>query len=260
MVHAIKENQPSFVLLDSGGYEVLWNERAVIAGLIQPSAAPDWSPERYHAILDAWPPQVSLLAVSYDAPDVGIEQQLEAASELARRYPQHDVEFLIKPSPDGFHPDVLASLAPALSAFPAIGVTEAEIGPSMSDRLAFIAALRDGLDRAGVYVPIHVFGGLDPQMTPLYHAAGADIFDGLSWLRYAFDNAIGVYDKSFIAIEHPRAREEEGIWDMRRRNVRSLVDMQLQMARFQSEQDFSVFGDRGVRLRRAWEECWTPVR
>jgi hypothetical protein len=126
----------------------------------------------------------------------------------------------------------------------------------MSARVAFVAALRDGLDNAGVDVPIHVFGGLDPQMTPLYCAAGADIFDGLSWLRYAFEGTAGVYDKSFVAIEYPRAVEEEGIWEMRRRNLRPLIDLQIDMARFRTEQDFSVFGVGGPRLRRAWEACW----
>lgn len=255
ILQEIKKNEPSFVLLDSGGYEALWNTLAVKAGLIRPDSAPEWSLARYHAVLEAWPDNLPLLAVSYDEPGLvlNLEQQVQAALQLAERHPRHSIELLIK---GDFDPERLTSVAAALATFPAIGVTEKEIGASMSTRLAFVAALRDGLDEAGVDVPIHVFGGLDPQMTPLYHAAGADIFDGLSWLRFAFEGAIGIYDKSFIAIEHPRAVEDEAIWEMRRRNVRPLIDLQIEMARFRTEQDFSVFGARGLRLRRAWEECW----
>ncbi|MDW3181367.1 hypothetical protein [Roseobacter sp.] len=64
--------------------------------------------------------------------------------------------------------------------------TEKEIGASTKDRLTFLAAFRDLLDEAGMETAIHVFGGLDPLMTPLYFLAGADVFDGLSWLGYAF--------------------------------------------------------------------------
>jgi hypothetical protein len=37
-----------------------------------------------------------------------------------------------------------------------------------------------------------VFGGLDPLITPLYFAAGGEIFDGLSWLRYAFKDGLSI--------------------------------------------------------------------
>ncbi len=46
-----------------------------------------------------------------------------------------------------------------------------------------IAKLRKALDKAGLNIPLHVFGSLDTVTTPLYFLAGADIFDGLTWLR-----------------------------------------------------------------------------
>ena len=73
-----------------------------------------------------------------------------------------------------------------LRTFDIVGVTEREIGESIHDRLVNIARLRKSLNAAEVTIPIHVFGGLDPLLTPLYFAAGAEIFDGLGWLRYAY--------------------------------------------------------------------------
>ena len=43
------------------------------------------------------------------------------------------------------------------------------------------------LDDAGVGIPIHVFGSLDPLISPIYWLAGAEIFDGLTWINMAYD-------------------------------------------------------------------------
>src|SRR5262249_35869569 len=51
---------------------------------------------------------------------------------------------------------------------------------------------RLALDENKMAVPIHVWGGLDPILTPLYFFAGAEIFDGVSWLRYAFVDGVAI--------------------------------------------------------------------
>ena len=51
-----------------------------------------------------------------------------------------------------------------------------------------IAQIRRALDGVGLDTPLHVFGSLDTVTTPMYFMAGADIFDGLTWLRFAFYN------------------------------------------------------------------------
>ena len=43
---------------------------------------------------------------------------------------------------------------------------------------------------------MHIFGSLDPVCTPLYFLAGADIFDGLSWIRFSYRDDIAVYHKN----------------------------------------------------------------
>ena len=56
-----------------------------------------------------------------------------------------------------------------------------------------IYQLRRLLDHAGVESPIHVFGELDPLYTPLYFAAGGEMFDGLGWLRYTYREGVAVH-------------------------------------------------------------------
>jgi len=70
----------------------------------------------------------------------------------------------------------------ALADFDIIGLTEKEVGSSIFDRMQNIATIRLALDKAGMEIPIHVFGSLDTITTPMYFLAGADIFDGLTWL------------------------------------------------------------------------------
>jgi hypothetical protein len=254
------EAAPSFVLLDSGGYEANWNERAERAGLIRVGSAPGWSRDHHSEVLTRWPTAIALLAVTFDVPDErpSLDEQVGAAEDLVARFPHHAIELLLKPSSDSFDLGELTHFAPRLGKFPVIGVTEDEIGASMADRLRFLAAFRDLLDAAGSSVPIHVFGGLDPMMTPLYFAAGADIFDGLSWLRYAYAGHMGIYDKSFVATQHPTGDQRTELWRMRLRNIEALVDLQLALVAFAGNGDFAVYGENSARLVQAWEKCAVP--
>ena len=69
------------------------------------------------------------------------------------------------------------------------------------DRLLNIARLRRLLDEQGVKSPIHIFGGLDPLYTPLYFAAGGELFDGLGWLRYAYRDGIAVHRDTALILD-----------------------------------------------------------
>ena len=46
--------------------------------------------------------------------------------------------------------------------------------------------LRDLLNDVSMDTPIHVFGAINPSEVLTYFFCGADIFDGLNWLRLAF--------------------------------------------------------------------------
>jgi len=125
----------------------------------------------------------------------------------------------------------------------------------MAERLTFLSSLRSLLDDAGLDIPIHVFGGLDPLMTPLYFWAGADVFDGLSWLRYAYAHGRSLYAKSFVSSEYPRDLAPEAYGEMRRRNIRALTDLQVNLQQFLVSQDATVFGSVADSLEATWENC-----
>ena len=77
----------------------------------------------------------------------------------------------------------------ALKQFGVIGITAREAGNSFLKRCSSIVMLRDILNDARLDTPIHVFGAINPYEVLAYFFCGADIFDGLNWLRLAFRNA-----------------------------------------------------------------------
>ncbi|MGZ8297825.1 MAG: hypothetical protein ACXWU4_11805 [Allosphingosinicella sp.] len=256
------EAGPTFILLDSGGYEALWNRKARQAGLLEASDARNWSRRLHNRVLRNWPKDLPVVAVTFDTPERSpgsFEKQIAAGRELGARFPHVTVELLLKPPRPSREPflsaDALAPVARNLGEFAIIGVTEDEIGESMSERLAFLTDLRALLDQEGLHTPIHVFGGLETLMTPLYFWAGADVFDGLSWLRYAYVDGRSLYAKSFIATEYPNDAAPGAYAEMRRRNVRALTDLQIAMQQFLVSQDASVFGPIANRLELTWKNC-----
>jgi hypothetical protein len=190
---------PTLLVVDSGGYE-LSDEFG--SGEI-PRGRQEWHPfsrDEFEALVDRLPKDRDMLVVTYDEPDPNrpsYQRQREAAQQFMTQRPHLKVDFLLKPPDDErcIDPARLAPDAPDLRAFAAVGVTEKELGDALVDRLVCLARLRRLLDDSGADgVPIHVFGSLDPLLTPLYFMAGGEIFDGLSWFRYAY------YDDSAV---HP---------------------------------------------------------
>lgn len=258
----IVEAAPTFVLMDSGGYEALWNRKARHAGLLEASNARSWSRRLHSRVLKDWPKQVPVIAVTFDTPERSagpFEKQIAAGAELAATFPHFSLELLLKPPRPSREPllrvDGIAPIVKELGQFAMIGVTEDEIGESMAERVAFLSNLRSLLDNAGLDIPIHVFGGLDPLMTPLYFWAGADVFDGLSWLRYAYAHGRSLYAKSFVSSEYPRDLAPEAYGEMRRRNIRALTDLQVNMQQFLVSQDATVFGSVADSLEASWGHC-----
>jgi hypothetical protein len=182
---------PSLLVVDSGGYELL---DAIESGetLRGPQEKRPFERADFEALVDRLPRDRDQLVVTYDEPNLerpGYRQQREAAQQFAAARPHLKVDFLLKPpAGDRFvDPAKLTPDAADLRSFAAIGVTEKELGDTVLDRLVCLAQLRKLLDDSGgEVVPIHVFGALDPLLTPLYFMAGGEIFDGLSWLRYAY--------------------------------------------------------------------------
>ena len=206
----------SLIVVDSGGYELsnTFEGGDLHKGPWQPQ--PFDRPD-YEAVVERLPSR-NLLVVTYDRPDVdrpGYEEQRKVAQQFATARPELKIDFLLKP-PAGKRFIVPSQLAPEvanLRNFDVIGVTEKELGDSLMERLLCLARLRRLLDTSEcAQVPLHIFGGLDPLLTPLYFLAGGEIFDGLSWLRYAYHDDVALHREELAvltaAVDAPEVRRD----------------------------------------------------
>jgi hypothetical protein len=180
-------------------------------------------------------------------------EQIESATRFFASLPHVWHDFLLKPSADALFisRQSLAEAAANAEGFQLIGITEKELGSSIIDRLVAIATLRRALDAAGARSAIHVFGSLDPLLSPLYWLAGAEVFDGLSWLTMGWDEA------NLAAVYPDSASVALGSWtqhEMRRRadrwsnNLRVAERVMMLMREFTVENDFNVFGVHAARI------------
>jgi hypothetical protein len=174
------------VVVDSGGYEA-----RPVGDLSEPylddRRGRPWQRSAHQRVLDELPASGRFVAVSFDTPGPLDVQIASARRDLAGR--DHASDFLCKPlDPEArwLDVDTIVAAAPALAPFSILGVTEKELGASFLERCRALVRLRAGLAEAGLDLPIHVFGCGTPLSTAAYCLCGADDFDGLAWLRYAF--------------------------------------------------------------------------
>jgi hypothetical protein len=148
--------------------------------------------------------------------------------------------------------------------FHILGVAEKELGRNLLDKLVNTAKIRVALDRAEINIPIHIYGGLDPTITPLYFFVGAEIFDGVSWLRYAFKNGIAIYHDSYRILCPDLGVETSDYQAFNHRISNNIVFLQKQMIHLrcfvnQKAKDFSMFGDNAVHYSRAYAVLSTKI-
>jgi len=184
--------RPELIILDSGGYET--SDEHDLSEVYRPALdLKPWTQEMLADVLDKWPEELPAVFVSFDHHDSRrpVADQLAAARDLFKGRHHQLSCFLLKPETrdqltlrDAL--GAASAQAEELRAFDVVGVTEKELGSSPIERMKRIAKLRRSLDEAQVQAPIHVFGALDPASVCLYYLAGAEMFDGLTWLRYAF--------------------------------------------------------------------------
>jgi len=194
---------PSLTLVDSGGYETgMDHDYSTIYSYDHKTE--EWNSKTYQSVLDEWPPQIPAAFVNFDKESAGktIPRQIAHAMSFLSQYPQHLHTFLIKPTRKckGLLKNTVIVAQPylkELARFHIIGVAEKELGRNMLDRMETIARLRRGLNAAGVSAPIQVFGALDPLSSSLYCISGAEIFDGLTWLRFSYKEGQCVYSHNY---------------------------------------------------------------
>lgn len=251
------------IFLDSGGYEASRDLEPPDLGEKEhvPGA---WRPEHHREVLEAWNPLVPSVVTSYDHPSepLPIEAQIERARHIAPN--RNDVlrEILLKPETEGSKRVKTSNVIKhihALAEFDLIGITEKEIGSSLIERMKSIGLIRMALDRAGLNIPIHLFGNLDPITTPMYFLVGADVFDGLSWLRFAFEEGRTVYKQNYwatIALD-TKLHILDGIcWN---KNYRYLQTLQGEMRQFLGTGNFTNFKFIGNRLQDALETAMEEI-
>ncbi|BBG00362.1 hypothetical protein C8E95_5570 [Pseudonocardia autotrophica] len=248
-------DRPRLLVLDSGGYEtgLAWE-----SGHIQRDdpARRLYDAAAFARIVDRLPPQRPTLVVSYDGPDLAGDtygEQIRRAQAFFATRTHVASDILLKPTERWHSPRELAPYAPDLVAFDVVGFTEKELGDSYLARLCTLARLRIVLDEAGVDAPIHLFGALDPLLTPLYFSAGAEIFDGLSWMRYAYIGGLAVHPDAG-ALLRGEDDDRQQLRDAKRPivNLGHLRALKRQMERYAATggRGFDEFAEHGAVLAR----------
>lgn len=259
--------RPDLIFLDSGGYEVSDSYDYSVA--VQAKTVPrDWGIETLAKFLDTWPDEIPAAFVSFDHPEHRrcFADQIKDARRLFKGRSDHLLTFLMKPESDGAM--TLGSVLKTARAqceefagFDIIGVTEKELGNSMLTRMANVAKLRTSLDEAGLSAPIHVFGALDPVSVCLYVLSGAEVFDGLTWIRYAYSDGQCVYRPNMAALKYG-IHVKDDMWKglMISENYYRLGDLQRSLQDFVSTGSFDKLKPHVGFLSAAWDTLQTKIR
>ncbi|MCD4795369.1 MAG: hypothetical protein K8R54_19205 [Bacteroidales bacterium] len=235
-------------IIDSGGYET--TQIYDLSGINKYNhEVKPWDENKLKKVLSAWPDDMSGIIVSYDHGELrlSIEQQVENAQKLFHEHKSLMSDFLIKPEKNDQSliqlPNLLAK-PEILNGFNIIGVTEKEIGNSQLDRMVNIALLRRSMDKVGNTSPIHVFGSLDPINVILYFLAGAEIFDGLTWLKFAYYNGAAIYIQNYSVLS-PKYGIETKSMSLKRNfwvdNLTFLTKLKHTLINFNAEKNYGYF-------------------
>jgi hypothetical protein len=244
---------PEFIILDSGGYECSKDTDISDQNMNTYREIP-WTIDELKSVLDGWQATQPTLAVSYDHPKArcSLAEQIERAKDLfkGRTFGR---ELLIKPSSNGadfVHIKEVKAELQNLGDFDVIGFTEKELGSCIFDRMKTIKRIRESLTAEGLDTPIHVFGSLDPISTPLYFFSGADIFDGLTWLRYGYVDGQAVYGHNAGLIKYGPRVSDMGIWHrLWAENYQEIINLEFRLKRYLTEdRNLAHFDARSRRL------------
>jgi hypothetical protein len=245
---------PSLIFLDSGGYEA--SKDSELSDFGDKEHIPKtWNQQMHEAQIAKWKPKIPSVLISYDNPKerLPILEQIVRAKDMAPGRSEFIREILLKPETTDqtlLQMSGIIENIRKLADFDIVGVTEKEVGNSILDRMKNIAKLRRAFDSIGLETPIHVFGSLDTVTTPLYFLSGADIFDGLTWLRFAFFEGHTLYKQNFGALQYgvsTKAHMVDGrCWND---NYYYMKNMELEMRRYLNDHDASVFKYHSVLFK-----------
>ncbi|MBV6627295.1 MAG: hypothetical protein KI793_30875 [Rivularia sp. (in: Bacteria)] len=194
--------ESNIIFIDSGGYETKPIKSSVNSddgyALRDNYNIQLWSKESHKNVVDNLQDLSQLVLISYD--DLNNYEstlnQIEIAKYFFQQYPNYASNFLYKPETlesQIINIESLLAHAHHLTSFSILGITEKELGSSILERCRNIFKIRSTLNEQNIQIPIHILGCLDPFLMISYFLCGADIFDGLAWLRYAFVEGLTLY-------------------------------------------------------------------
>ena len=257
---------PKLIFLDSGGYEI--SKDRDLSAVVDPVLKPlPWSDRLLTKVLNSWPKKVPAVFISYDHPERRrpFLAQIKEAKALFREHGQQLHSFLLKPERRGQHflDDVMKvaiAHADELKPFDIIGVTEKELGDSMLDRMVQIASLRKALNGAQIAAPIHVFGALDPVSVCLYFLSGAEIFDGLTWIRYGYDEGQCVYLHNLGPLRFGLHCSDDAVKSQTlSKNCYYLEVLQNRLREFAATGNYKKLKPHDSRIKEAWDSLKTRL-
>lgn len=235
-------------IIDSGGYET--SKIYDLSGINKyHHEVKPWDENKLKEVLSEWPDDMSGIMVSYDHGDLrlSLEQQVDDAQNLFYEHKSLMSNFLIKPETkkqSHIQMQNLIAKPELLNGFNIIGVTEKEIGNSQLDRMINIALLRREMDKIGNTSPIHIFGSLDPLNVILYFLAGAEIFDGLTWLKFAYHNGAAIYIQNYSVLSSKYGVETSDL-SLKRNfwvdNLAFLTKLKYALINFNAETNYDHF-------------------
>ena len=210
------------VILDSGGYEAYASSEL--------STPAKWTIAYYVSVLEKVNERSNVIPVTFDFGNQRpLQEQLDSAEKLTEQFGDLSWDLLIKPStPTSQVIDIeeFLSLIPSLLDVAMVGFVESELGSSIIERARNIRRIREKFNECKRDIPIHLFGCLDLNLIPYYVFAGADVFDGLQWLRQVLTNDGAVRFSSMIVHEKQWSVEDNLlISSYRVRNIQSLSDL-----------------------------------
>ena len=245
------------IFVDSGGYEVA-NSYDLSTVYMLNNSHKKWSEDKLHDVYNSLPKDFALVLVNYDHPDqrVPMEKQIEKAESFFYKYSYHLHTFLVKPETKedvSINMETMLNNIDKLGRFNIIGITEKELGDSILNRMTNIAKIRTALDNAGLSIPLHIYGSLDPVTSILYFISGAEIFDGLTWLRYGFSDGNAWYYSNYGVKNHGIDKDDDRVkLLMLQNNISYLATMRNQMKIFLLDGKFKSFGNNEKTIADAY--------
>ncbi|MBW8038927.1 MAG: hypothetical protein FVQ85_02885 [Planctomycetes bacterium] len=260
-----QNNTPDITFLDSGGYEVgdTFDYSTIIRSTVIDN---EWKREYYIEVLGSWPDYVPAVFISFDHQGESVDKQIELAKQLFSRFRGKQLcAFLIKPvSDEQTFRKTLNGIRENINKFKdfdIVGIADKDIGNSVSMVMENIAKIRLAMDDAKVDAPLHIFGSLDPLTSWLYYLSGAELFDGLSWLRYGYFEGRTLYYRNNGILSLGINKEDDFIRaQSMKHNLYYLMDLQLEMEQFALDHDYDKIQFNGNFLKDAYEKLCKIIK